>query len=163
MFDFSLWYAIYDVVLCMHSLCFLLCNPPFKSKWSPLQCRHKEHYGVSNYRRVDCLLNRLFRCRSKKTPKLRVIGLYESNSSVTGEFPAQRASNIKHFSIWWRHNTMFWGELMSWKRAPHSFGGISWYIFLNSDRGYIKSLKALHVHYTHVKYECPPRIQWSNQ
>ena len=26
-----------------------------------------EHYGVSNYRRLDCLLSRLFRRRSKKT------------------------------------------------------------------------------------------------
>ena len=37
--------------------------------------------------------NRLFRRRSKKTSKLRVTGLYSGNSPVTGEFPAQRASN----------------------------------------------------------------------
>ena len=36
--------------------------------------------GVSNHRCLDCLRNRLFRHRSKKTPKLRVTGLCEGNS-----------------------------------------------------------------------------------
>ena len=39
-----------------------------------------------------------------KTSKLRVTGLCEENSSVTGEFPAQRASNAENVSIWWRHH-----------------------------------------------------------
>ena len=30
-------------------------------------------------------------------------GLCEGNSTVTGEFPAQRASNAENVSIWWRH------------------------------------------------------------
>ena len=46
----------------------------------------------------------LFRRRSKKTSKLRVTGLCEGNSPVTGEFPAQRASNAENVSIWWRHH-----------------------------------------------------------
>ena len=44
------------------------------------------------------------RHRSKKTSKLRVTGLYAGNSPVTGEFPAQRASNAGNVSIWWRHH-----------------------------------------------------------
>ena len=32
-----------------------------------LQWRHNERNGVSNHRRLDCLLNRLLRRRSKKT------------------------------------------------------------------------------------------------
>ena len=58
------------------------------------------------YQRLhDCLLNRLFRRRWKKTSKLlRVTGLCEWNSPVTGEFPAQRASNAENVSIWWRHH-----------------------------------------------------------
>ena len=44
------------------------------------------------------------RHRSKKTSKLRVTGLCEGNSPVTGEFPAQRASNAENVSIWWRHH-----------------------------------------------------------
>ena len=69
-----------------------------------LQWRHNEHDGVSNHRRLYCLLNRLFRRRSKRISKLRVTGLCEENSPVTGEFPAQRTSNAENVSIWWRHN-----------------------------------------------------------
>ena len=40
----------------------------------------------------------------KETSKLRVTGLCAGNSPVTGEFPAQRASNAENGSIWWpRH------------------------------------------------------------
>ena len=42
--------------------------------------------------------------RSKKTSKLRVTGLCARNSPVTGEFPAQMASNAENVSIWWRHH-----------------------------------------------------------
>ena len=38
---------------------------------------------------------------------LRVAGLCEGNSPVTGDFPAQRASNAIIFSIWWRHHDTF--------------------------------------------------------
>ena len=55
--------------------------------------------GVSNHRRLDYLLNCLFRRRSKKTSMLRVSGLCEGNSPVTGEFPVQRASNAENVSI----------------------------------------------------------------
>ena len=48
-----------------------------------LQWRYNERDGVSNHRPLDCLLNRLFRCRSKKTSKLRVTGLSEGNPPVT--------------------------------------------------------------------------------
>ena len=69
-----------------------------------LEWRHNELDGVSKHRRLDYLLNRFFRRRSKKTSKLRVTGLCEGNSPVTGEFPAQRASNAENVSIWWRHH-----------------------------------------------------------
>ena len=46
------------------------------------------------------LASRLFRCRSKKTLKLRVIGLCEGNSPMTGEFPAQRPVTRKMFPFW---------------------------------------------------------------
>ena len=94
-------------------LCFLCCQSsdfrrhhadvkimwPFSSQW-----RHNGRDGVSNHRRIYCLLNRLFRHRSQKTSKFRVTGLCEGNSPVTGEFPAQRASNAEYVSIWWRHH-----------------------------------------------------------
>ena len=62
-----------------------------------LQWRHNESGGVSNHQRLDCLLNRVFRRRSKKTSKLRVTGLCEGKSPVTGEFLAQRANSAKIF------------------------------------------------------------------
>ena len=77
---------------------------PYILSHSALQWRHNERDGVSNHRRLDCLLKRLFRRRSKKTSKLPVTGLCEGNSPVTGEFPAQRASNAENVSIWWRHH-----------------------------------------------------------
>ena len=64
-----------------------------------LQWRHNERDGVSNHQPRDCLLNRLFRRRSKKTSKLRLTGLCAGK----GEFPAQMASNAENVSIWLRH------------------------------------------------------------
>ena len=48
-----------------------------------LQWHHNGFDCVSNHRRLDCVLNRLFRCRSKKISKLRVTGLW-------GEFTSDR-------------------------------------------------------------------------
>ena len=69
---------------------------------NPLLWRHNRRDGASNHQPHDCLFNRPFRRRSKKTSKLRVIDLCAGNSLVTGEFPAQRASNAENVSIWWR-------------------------------------------------------------
>ena len=76
--------------------------------WRTLQWRHNECGGVSNHQPHDCLLSRLFRRGSEKTSKLHVTGLCEVNSPVTGEFTAQRASNAKNASIWWRHHNRQW-------------------------------------------------------
>ena len=62
-----------------------------------LQWRHNERDGVSNHRRYDSLLNRLFRHRSKKTPKLRITGLCEGNSPVTDDFPHKGLVTRKMF------------------------------------------------------------------
>ena len=69
-----------------------------------LPWRHNERDSVSNHQPRDCLLNRLFRRRPKKTSKLRVTGLFEGNSPVTGELPTQRSSNTENVSICWRHH-----------------------------------------------------------
>ena len=69
-----------------------------------LQWRHNECDGVSNHRPRHCLLNRLFERRSKKISKLRVTGQCAGKSSVTGEFPAQMASNAENVSVWWHHH-----------------------------------------------------------
>ena len=49
--------------------------------------------------------------KKPKTSKLHVTGLCEGNSPVTGEFPAQRASNAENASIWWCHHVL-------WKNEP---------------------------------------------
>ena len=69
-----------------------------------LQWRLNKRDGFWNNRRVDGLLNRLFRRRSTKTSKLRVTGLCEGNSPVTGEVLSQRALHAENVSIWWRHH-----------------------------------------------------------
>ena len=66
--------------------------------------RHNGRGNVSNHQPHNCLINRLFRRKSKKTSKLRVTGLCTGNSPGTGEFAAQMASNAQNVSIWWRHH-----------------------------------------------------------
>ena len=57
---------------------------PEHGRWakvgSTLQWHHNGCDCVSNHQPRDCLLNRLFRLRSKKTSKLRVTGLSAGNS-----------------------------------------------------------------------------------
>ena len=88
------------------------------SPYSPinvaLQWRHNGHNFISNLQSHDCLLNRLFRRRSKKTSKTRVTSLCAVNSPLAGEFPAQRASNAENVSIWWCHHGIN-DQLCSWK------------------------------------------------
>ena len=69
-----------------------------------------ERDGVSNHQPHDCLLNRLFRRRSKETSKLRFTGLCAGNTPVAGEFPTRRASNAENVSIWWRHHEWHWSS-----------------------------------------------------
>ena len=89
-----------------HGMCWsfirtsVTCNSVMISLW----WRHNGRDGLSNHQPRDCLLNRLFGRRSKKTSKLRFTGLCAGNSAGTGEFPAQRASNAENVSIWWRHH-----------------------------------------------------------
>ena len=78
-----------------------------------LQWHHNECDDVWNHQPHNCLLNRLFRCRSKKTSKLCVTGLGEGNSLVTGEFSAQRPSNSENVSIWWHHYARTWANVLS--------------------------------------------------
>ena len=78
-----------------------------------LQWRHNGHDGVWNHQPHDCLLNRLFRRKWKKTSKLRVTGLCARNSPVTGEFPAQMASYAEKVSIWWRLHVEWWPRCLT--------------------------------------------------
>ena len=84
-----------------------------------LQRRHNGRDSVSHHQPHGCLLNRLFWCRSKKTLKLCVTGLYAGNSPGTGEFPAQMASNEKKkFPL--DDVIMFFTCIVSCEVVPHS-------------------------------------------
>ena len=82
-------------------------NSPSRTLWVRIQIklitsftlpwRHNELDDISNHRCLDCLLNRLFRRRSKKTSKFRATGLCEGNAPVTGGLPSQRASDAEKF------------------------------------------------------------------
>ena len=63
-----------------------------------LQWRHNAGDGISNHQSHDCLLNRLFRRRSKKTSKLCVTGLCEEIQ-------------------WWSVNSLHKGPV-TWKLFP---------------------------------------------
>ena len=103
--------------------------------YTPLVWRHNGQDGVSNHQPHDYLLNCLFRPRSTKTSKLRVTDLCVGNSTVTGEFPAQMASNGENVSIWWRYHAcvvrkwLWWCEpavtnkpiVSRWRYAMESF------------------------------------------
>ena len=70
-----------------------------------LHWRHSDHDGVSNHQPHGCLLNRLFRRRSKKASNPRHWPLC-GEFTGTGEIPAQRASYAENVSIWWRHRVI---------------------------------------------------------
>ena len=65
----------------------------------PLQWRHNGCDVVLDYRRLDCMLKRLFKRSLVKTSKLRSLATVRE-----GGFPSQRVSNAENVSIWWRHH-----------------------------------------------------------
>ena len=93
-----------------------------------LQWRHNGRDGVSNHRRLDCLLNCLFGSRFKKTSKLRVTGLgrgiqrWPTNSPHKG--PVSRKCFHLMTSSWEKH----WGVIgirtlvPCWSVAPGDNG-----------------------------------------
>ena len=109
-------------------------------KWAyTLHWRHNGHDSISNHQPHDCLLNRLFRRRSKKISKLRVTGLCVENSPETGEFPAQMVINTENVSIWWRHHAswlycIFGPWPLSLLRNGHTPGKNTWHF---KDNGFI--------------------------
>ena len=74
----------YDNICVLHK--FVPCIVTYQVE--ALLWRHNGRYGISNHQPHDCLLNRLFWCRSKKTWKLHwpLCGEF----TRTGEFPAHK-------------------------------------------------------------------------
>ena len=64
------------------------------NRFFTLQWRHNKCNG--NHQPHECFLKRLFRRRSKKTPKFHVTGLCVGNSPVTNEFLTQRPCDAEN-------------------------------------------------------------------
>ena len=77
-----------------------------------LRWRHNDHDSVSNHQPHGCLLNRLFRRRSKKTPKLRVTGLCVGNSPGPVNSPHKWPVTRKMFPF--DDVIMIWSGMGSW-------------------------------------------------
>ena len=82
--------------------------PLFNTKHlNPLRWRHNDHDSVSNHQSHGCLLNRLFRRRSKKISKLSVTGLCAGNSPGPVNSPQKGPVTRKMFPFddvimqWW--------------------------------------------------------------
>ena len=82
-----------------------------------LYWRHNERAGVSNQQRLDCLLNRLFRSRSKKASKVRATGLCEGNHRWPVDSPHKGPVTRKLFPFddvimipcyWCHQNNLSW-------------------------------------------------------
>ena len=105
-----------------------------------LQWRHYAHDGVSNLKPNHCLLNRLFSHRSKKTSKLRVIGLWE----FAGDRWIPRTNGqyrVKCFHRWRHHAAcnlvfnitvpLYFGlslHLFSQRKFGNVFWHVSWWL-----------------------------------
>ena len=92
--------------------------------------RHNGRHSVYNHQPHGCLLNRLFRHRSRKTSKLRVTGLCAGNSPGAGEFPAQMASNAENVSIWWRHHVF--AARNGWNRSVPKYTSVKQAVSLSN-------------------------------
>ena len=69
-----------------------------------LYWRHYERDGVSNHRRLQCLLTRL--CQAQIKENIKAPRDWPLWGEFTGDrrFPSQRASNAENVSTWWRHH-----------------------------------------------------------
>ena len=72
--------SVLKLLMASHSLVRWHLRPQWWRRSGPLHWHHNDHDGVSNHQPHDCLFNRLFRRRSKKTSKLRVTGFCVGNS-----------------------------------------------------------------------------------
>ena len=104
--------------------------------WS-LWCSHNDHDSVSNHQPHECLLNRLFRRRSKKISKLRVTGLCVGNSPGPVNSPHRGPVTRKMFPfddvimvhIGTNASVASFGRCDKTSQFPHAF----WGIFLSSE------------------------------
>ena len=125
-----------------------------QSSHMTLRWRPNGHDGVSNHQPHHCLLNRLVRRRSKKTLKLRVTGLCAGNSPVTGEFPAQMASNAENVFIRLRHHELtlaYFCKLIWYSMIPCHLSGPG--DLIQNDRRVWRNLAGLRVLVAYIGFD----------
>ena len=78
----------------------------WQQSWSRYRTPHDIHYNdvimatiASQITSLTIVYSTVYSGADQKTSKLRVTGLCDGNSPLTGEFPAQRASNAENVSI----------------------------------------------------------------
>ena len=122
--ELKVWKVISIYLSCMHPLTL------------SLQWRLNKRRDVSNHQPHDCLLNRLFRRRLRKTWKLRVTGLCAGNSTVIDEFPAQRASGAENVSIWcaWHSTNMCFTTIWNRSMAISPFSRDRFTVFIRFNK-----------------------------
>ena len=92
------------VSLALLSFCWWRHNRLLMTSQWPDNCDTITWIVISNSLNIDFIHGDIHGRSCKKTSKLCVTGLCAGNSSGTGEFPAQMASNAENVSIWWRHH-----------------------------------------------------------
>ena len=111
------------------------------TQFTPLQWHHNKHKGISDHWHLHCL-STVWSCTDqRKLQKLHVTGLCVGNSLVTGEFPAQKASNLENVSIWWRHH-----DTLSQPRERFLVLASHW--FLHYWRGHLPTVFTLNAIHT---------------
>ena len=115
----------------MQLLIHTLTSTAIQLNHNSLHWRHNDHNGISNHQPHGCLLNHLFRRRSKKTSKFRVTGLCVGNSPGPVNSPHKGPVTQKMFPFddvimqsWvrdeWLHPTQTFGCDYSFMSQSHS-------------------------------------------
>ena len=112
-----------------------------------LHWRHNEHDGVWNHQPYDCLLNCLFRGRTKKTSKLRVTGFCVVNSPVNSaqEGPVRRKMFPFDDVIMWNAWVPSFEQLWTTQHVDThcNFRDWTWLAFVQVRAGPLLGTKAL--------------------
>ena len=118
-FAFGLYKCLIFIQLNLTALGKYMCNNLWLFKWfwclsfhSPkvnegqwsLQWRHNGRNSLLKSPASPLFTQPFIQVQIKETSKLCITGLCAGNSPVTGEFPAQTASNAENVSIWWRQH-----------------------------------------------------------
>ena len=118
----------------------------------PSQWRHNDHDSVSNHQPHGCLLNRLFRRRSKKTSKLRFTGLCVGNSPGPVKSPHKGPVTRKMFPF---DDVIMakWIHMMAWQGNVLIIDDCKWYNWICT------SLLFRDFHIVHITKRMPDLVR----